>query len=161
MLHITFLPSDQGDQLLHTSSPHQLQADMRLQFVAQESRRGVLVVFADDDRVDRIPPRRLDDPRMQGEADDAEGVDHLVGYLTSLCKWKKYSGRDGRACVLTLQCRSRCDVGLPPKEYLKTIVQDRDSPPSKQRSIAEARCWDWRERQHEVAGCQERTAAES
>lgn len=78
VLNITFRLDDLGEQLLHISSPHKMQADMRVEFVAQESLRGVHVVFADDDRVDRIPPRRLDDPRLQGEADDDEDEDHLV-----------------------------------------------------------------------------------
>jgi hypothetical protein len=72
-LHITFLPGA-GD-LLHISSPHDLQATFRTEFIAQEFRRlGIHVTFAEDDQVSRIPARRppAEDPSIQRDDDEGE-----------------------------------------------------------------------------------------
>jgi hypothetical protein len=71
-IYITFLA---GELLVHISSPHQLQDDARLEFVAQEFRRlGVRVVFADVDQVSRIP-LRLEDGRNEAVDEDGEAED--------------------------------------------------------------------------------------
>ncbi len=81
VLYITFLPGKDESELLHISSPRELQATMRLEFVEQQLRRGICVTFDEDDQVSRIPLRRphADDPRIQ-EADDEdeEEADGLV-----------------------------------------------------------------------------------
>ena len=82
VLHITFLPGEDGSYLLHISSPQALQSRLRTDFVAQELRRlGIHVTFAEDDQVSRIPLRRppAEDPSIQGADDeDEEEADGLV-----------------------------------------------------------------------------------
>ena len=81
-LHITFLPGEDESDLLHISSPHDLQSSLRTEFVEQELRRqGIRVTFAEDDQVSRIPLRTppAEDPRIQGADDESEDeADRLV-----------------------------------------------------------------------------------
>jgi hypothetical protein len=65
-LNITYLPN--GDVLIHISSPHTLQTELRRQFVLQELSRGRYVVFSEADQVSRIPPRRAQDINDDDEA---------------------------------------------------------------------------------------------
>jgi hypothetical protein len=82
VFNITFLPGGDESDLLHISSPHDVQSSLRTEFVEQELRRlGIHVTFAEDDQVSRIPKRiALDeDPRMQGAEDEGDEVaDDLV-----------------------------------------------------------------------------------
>ena len=83
VLNITFLPGEDESDLLHISSPHDVQSSLRTEFVEQELHRlGIHVTFAEDDQVSRIPKRSRaldEDPSMQGADDeDNEEADDLV-----------------------------------------------------------------------------------
>ena len=74
-LYITFLPnSGQAGLLLHISSPQELQRDLRGDFITQQARQGVRVVFADEDTVFLIPGR-WDDSRYRRESDEEDEND--------------------------------------------------------------------------------------
>jgi hypothetical protein len=80
VLYITFLPGGDNSDLLHISSPPDLQANLRTAFVQQEFQRiGIRLTFAEDDQVSRIPPRRppAEDPRIQGADDEGEEEDEF------------------------------------------------------------------------------------